>query len=127
MNGFPSGSMPVVVSTHGPLSDVKITNVLSSMLEFFQRLEYLAARPVDLFDRVAVESARRLAFELLRRTQRNVRHVVGEVQEERLFAICLDPLDRFARVVGRDVIPALDRFDHDFLVAHDRSCGFSCR
>ena len=41
--------------SHGPLSEVKITSVLSSRLSALQGVEDLADRPVDLRDHVAVQ------------------------------------------------------------------------
>ena len=35
INSFPSGIIPFVVSTHGPLSEVKTTSVLSSIFSSF--------------------------------------------------------------------------------------------
>ena len=50
-----------------------------------------------------------------------MRHVVSEVQKERLLVVRFDPLNRFGGVVGRDVIPAFDRLDDDFVVSHQRA------
>ena len=69
-------------------------------LLLLQRLHHLAHRPVDLFDHIAEETALRLACKLLRNMQRHMRHVVREVEEERLLAIRRDELHRALRVFG---------------------------
>ena len=49
--------------SHGPLSEVKITSVLSSRFARLSGVEDLADRPVDLLDHVAVQAAAGLALE----------------------------------------------------------------
>ena len=59
-----------------------------------ERLEDLADGPVDLHDHVAVEPGLRLPLELVADEQRDVRHRVGDVQEERLVLVRPDELHR---------------------------------
>ncbi len=90
-------------------------------LQFPERPENLATRPIDLFDRVTVWSAAGLALEALRRADRNVGQVMREIQEEWLFVVFTDPRNCFTSVVGRDVVPAFDGLDFQFPVAKNRA------
>src|SRR5262245_4985580 len=84
-----------------------------------QGLENLAYAPVEFFDHVAVQAARALAGEVLRGEQGDVRHRVGEVEEEWLFPIRLDELHRILGVpLGERVL--VGRAFDDPVVAHER-------
>ena len=84
-------------------------------------LEDLAGGPVDLLDRIAVGAAGRFTFEGRRGTERDVRHIVCEIEKERFFPVSGDVGDGFAGVVGGDVVPILDRFHDHLAVAEDRT------
>jgi len=65
-----------------------------------QCAENLADRPIDLHDDVTIKPARGFAFELVAHVQRDVRHVVRDVEKERTILVVLDELDRALRVPG---------------------------
>ena len=55
---------------------------------------FFKGKSIDALDRVAVRPAGRSPAELLLHVQRNVRHGVGQVHQERLLPMPLDKLDR---------------------------------
>ena len=81
-----AGVVAVAAAT-GRCRTVKMTSVFSSRPCFFEPVEDLPDRPVDLHDHVAVQPARALALELVRHEQRHVRHRVRHVEEERLVLV----------------------------------------
>ena len=84
-------------------------------------LEDLAGGPVDLLDRIAVGTASRFAFEGRRGTERDVRHVVSEVEKERFFPVSGDVGDGFAGVIGGDIVPRLDGLHDHLAVTENRA------
>ena len=72
------------------MSEVKITSVFSSIPVVLERAEDLADGLVDLDDHVAVEAPAGLARELVGDEERDVRHVRGEVEEERPVLVAAD-------------------------------------
>ena len=93
-------------------------------VQLLELVEDLAGGPIDLLDCVAVGAVFGFAFEVFGCSDGDVREVVGEVEEEGLVFIFLDVVDRFGGVVGRDLVPALDRFDDDFLIAENWAAHF---
>ena len=99
-----------------------MTQVFSSRPIAFQRVHDLADGPIDLLDDVAVEAALGFAAKFITHMQRHVRHVVGEVEEERAVFVVLDELDGVFRVPGGELVLIFvaDVGDDD-LVAFDTS------
>ena len=89
--------------------------------EFFKLVEDLSGRPVDLFDGVTVGTVFGFALEVLRRSDGNVRHIVSEVEKEGLVPVLFDIVNRLLRVVGGDVVPALDPLYHNLIVSEKRN------
>ena len=79
----------------------------------------LADAPVDLHHHVAVEPALRFAGEFFRHEERHVRHVVREVEEERLFLLRGDERQRGLGVARGELALIGIRLD-DLVVAHER-------
>src|SRR6185295_9416682 len=68
-------------------------NRLAIKTQPLQRTQYFSHAPIQLFDHVAIEPARGLAFEPLGCVQRDVRHVVREIEKERLRLFAFDETD----------------------------------
>ena len=81
-----------------------------------ERLEDLPGRPVHLLHHVAVQPLLARASERVRNAERNVRHGVGEIEEEGPVPISVDEVDGPLRVPHREpilirqLVHRLDRF-----------------
>ena len=74
-------------------------------LEFLEFFEDLPGGPIDLFNGIAVGTVCGAVFELGGRSEGNVRHVVGEVEEEGFVFVFLEVGEGFTGVVGGDGVP----------------------
>ena len=88
-------------------------------LQLAEGFENLSGGPIEFLDAVAIETDLALAFELRRGVDRDVRHAVGEIDEEGLLLVGRDELDRFFRVAFRECV-LIDWIFDDFGVAHER-------
>ena len=87
-----------------------MTRVLRSREQSAERRQHLAHGLVDLLDDVAEEALRRASAEASRTEERDVRHRVGEVEEEGALAVPLDEGDRAPPVLGGELrLVGIDR------------------
>src|SRR5437016_2904644 len=61
----------------------------------FKRIENSTRAVVELFDDITVDPGGAVTYKLGRSRQRNVRHRMREVKQERLGSILVDEVDRF--------------------------------
>ena len=73
-----------------------------------QSVKDLPDRPIDLLDDVSIETARRFAAEFVAHAERDMRHAVGQIQEERAVLVPVDEFHRPLRIPRRQQVKILD-------------------
>src|SRR6185295_7487718 len=94
-------------------------NRLAIKTQPLQRTQYFSHAPIQLFDHVAIEPTRGLSLKPLGCVQRDVRHVVREIEKERLRLRAFNETDGLFCVAPRQRILIRGFFD-DLIVSHER-------
>jgi hypothetical protein len=91
----------------------------------FERVHDLADGPIDFFDDIAVKAPLGFAAEFVAHVQRDVRHVVGEVEKEWTILMRINEFDGMFGVPGGELVLIFmrDTGDNDFVVFEHAEVG----